>query len=73
MALKTKIGMSEHWGSSMVYGESAAWLESMYETYLTDPNSLEEKWRKYFDNLSTPSALSDSASSNSAGKQSTIQ
>ena len=70
MALKNKIGMSEHWGSSMVYGESAAWLESMYETYLTDPNSLEEKWRKYFDNLSTPSALSDSSSSDSANSHS---
>ena len=60
MALKTKNGMSEHWGDSMVFGESAAWLESMYETYLTDPNSLEEKWRKYFDNLSTPTEKSHS-------------
>ena len=49
MAQTTKTGMSELWGSSAVYGESAAWLESMYETYLSDPDKLEKKWRQYFD------------------------
>jgi len=51
MAQTNKTGMSEFWESSTVYGESAAWLESMYETYLSDPDKLEAKWRQYFDNI----------------------
>jgi 2-oxoglutarate dehydrogenase E1 component len=51
MTYKTKTGMSEQLDSSAVYGESAAWLESMYETYLSDPSQLEISWRQYFDNL----------------------
>ncbi|MBE9568144.1 MAG: 2-oxoglutarate dehydrogenase E1 component [Proteobacteria bacterium] len=43
--------MSELWDSSAFYGESAAWLESMYETYLSHPDRLEDKWRSYFDSL----------------------
>ncbi len=53
MAQINKTGMSEFWESSAVYGESAAWLESMYETYLSDPDKLEAKWRQYFDNIPT--------------------
>ncbi len=51
MAQITKTGMSELWENSAVYGESAAWLESMYETYLSDPGKLEPRWRQYFDDL----------------------
>lgn len=51
MAQITKTGMSELWDNSAVYGESAAWLESMYETYLSDPEKLEPRWRLYFDGL----------------------
>ena len=51
MTHKTKTGMSELLDSSAVYGESAAWLESMYETYLSDPDQLETTWRQYFDGL----------------------
>ena len=43
--------MSELWENSAVYGESAAWLESMYETYLSDPDKLQTRWRQYFDGL----------------------
>jgi len=53
MAQTNKTGMSELWQSSAVYGESAAWLESMYETYLSDPDKLEAKWRQYFDGIPT--------------------
>jgi len=53
MAQTNKTGMSELWESSAFYGESAAWLESMYETYLSHPDQLEEKWRLYFDDLPT--------------------
>ena len=51
MTQKIKTGMSELLDSSTFYGESAAWLESMYETYLSDPNQLEITWRQYFDSL----------------------
>ena len=43
--------MSELWDSSAFYGESTAWLESLYETYLKNPDLLETKWRQYFDAL----------------------
>ena len=51
MTHKTKAGMSELLDSSTFYGESAAWLESMYEIYLNDPSQLEATWRQYFDGL----------------------
>ncbi|HHJ34279.1 MAG TPA: 2-oxoglutarate dehydrogenase E1 component [Gammaproteobacteria bacterium] len=53
--------MAELWDSSSFYGESAAWLETMYETYLSQPDKLENEWREYFDNLAIPA---DSASEN---------
>jgi len=49
MAQKNTTGMTELWNSSSFYGESAAWLESMYETYLSQPDQLDDKWREYFD------------------------
>jgi 2-oxoglutarate dehydrogenase E1 component len=53
----TKSEMSELWDSSTFYGESAAWLESMYEIYLHNPDKLEVKWRQYFDRLSAADRL----------------
>jgi 2-oxoglutarate dehydrogenase E1 component len=53
----TKNAMSVLWDSSTVYGESAAWLESMYEIYLHNPDKLEVKWRQYFDELAASSRL----------------
>lgn len=46
--------MTELWDSSTVYGESAAWLESLYETYLNNPEQLDAHWRQYFDELPRP-------------------
>ena len=43
--------MAELWNSSSFYGESATWLESMYETYLSQPDQLDDQWREYFDNI----------------------
>ncbi len=64
MAQTNKTNMSELWHSSAVYGESAAWLESMYEIYLSSPDKLEQKWRQYFDAI--PAKLNGHAD-NSAG------
>jgi 2-oxoglutarate dehydrogenase E1 component len=51
MAQKIGTGMAELWNSSSFYGESAAWLESMYETYLSQPDQLDDQWREYFDGI----------------------
>jgi 2-oxoglutarate dehydrogenase E1 component len=37
--------------SSHLAGQNAAYIESMYETYLDDPNLVPEKWRSYFEKL----------------------
>jgi len=52
MAQKNKTGMSALWDSSTLYGESATWIESMYETYISEPGKLPDKWRLYFDAMS---------------------
>ncbi len=36
---------------SCLSGGNAAFLESLYEAYLTDPNAVEPAWRAYFDEL----------------------
>ena len=43
--------MRELWESSQLNGASAAWLESLYEAYLTDPGSVGSEWRQFFDDL----------------------
>lgn len=39
------------WSSSHINGGSAPYVESMYEQYLADPNSVSDSWRSYFDKL----------------------
>lgn len=40
------------WQTSALAGGNAAYLEQLYEAYLNDKNSISEKWRAYFDELS---------------------
>ena len=44
-------GMLELWGSSHISGSNAAYVEGLYEQYLTDPNAIAPEWRDYFDRL----------------------
>jgi len=37
-----------------LFGGNAAFLDALYEQYLRDPASVEEKWRRYFDGLPGP-------------------
>jgi 2-oxoglutarate dehydrogenase E1 component len=37
--------------NSWLDGANAAWLESIYEDYLNDPDSIDPQWRKKFDRL----------------------
>ena len=66
MDQETDKKMSELWDSSVFYGGSTAWLESLYETYLKNPDTLEAKWRRYFDEL-PPSEITMAASAESTG------
>jgi 2-oxoglutarate dehydrogenase E1 component len=65
MAQITKQKMNELMESSTFYGESAAWLESIYEIYLSHPEKLEGHWRLYFDEL--PRVEKSSKKSNGSG------
>lgn len=43
--------MQQMWGSSLVSGGNAAYVEELYECYLSDPASVPEEWRAYFEKL----------------------
>lgn len=43
--------MERWWKSSHISGGNAAYVEELYETFLTDPNSVSEQWRTYFEKL----------------------
>ena len=43
--------MQELWGSSHLSAGHAAYLENLYETYLTNPENLSKEWRDFFSNL----------------------
>jgi len=47
----TMASMQEQWNSSMLGGANSPWLETQYEQYLKDPNSVDESWRNFFGNL----------------------
>jgi 2-oxoglutarate dehydrogenase E1 component len=39
------------WSTSHLAGGNASYVEQLYESYLTDPNSVDAAWRGYFDTL----------------------
>ncbi|AYH44330.1 2-oxoglutarate dehydrogenase E1 component [Azoarcus sp. DN11] len=49
--------------TSHLFGSNAPFIEELYENYLSDPASVSESWREYFDNLQAQSgaALRDVA------------
>ena len=44
-------GMLQQWSTSHIAGGNAAYVEDLYEQYLTDPNAVPPEWREYFDKL----------------------
>jgi len=46
-----KVSMQDFEKNSYL-GESSAYIENLYESYLKDPNSVDAEWRKYFQSLS---------------------
>ena len=49
--------------NSYLFGGNAPYVEELYEQYLEDPNSVDEKWRQYFDRLQQAPASSFGAKS----------
>ena len=45
------ISMKELWGSSHVSAGHAAYLESLYETFISNPENLSKEWLDFFTNL----------------------
>ena len=43
--------MREFLGNSYLFGANAPFIEALYEAYLRDPQSVEPRWRGYFDEL----------------------
>lgn len=39
------------WSTSHISGGNASYVEDLYDQYLHDPNSIEEQWRDYFNQL----------------------
>ena len=43
--------MKQFLGNSYLFGANAPFIEALYEAYLKDPQSVEPRWRGYFDEL----------------------
>src|SRR5918993_1738429 len=43
--------MKEFLGNSYLFGANAPFIEGLYESWLRDPQSVEARWRSYFDEL----------------------
>jgi 2-oxoglutarate dehydrogenase E1 component len=43
--------LKEFLGNSYLFGSNAPFIEALYEAYLKDPQSVEPRWRGYFDEL----------------------
>jgi 2-oxoglutarate dehydrogenase E1 component len=43
--------MEQLWQTSHLQGGNLAYVEQLFETYLSDPNAVPEEWRSYFDKL----------------------
>ncbi len=55
----SEISMQQLWSSSHIAGGNAAYVDDLYESYLTDPNSVSEDWRSYFERLPTVNGAVD--------------
>ncbi len=54
---------------SMLDGNSAIYLESMYESYLEDPETVSVTWRSYFDNLPDQPSVNGSSEASHSQKR----
>ncbi|HTC45667.1 MAG TPA: 2-oxoglutarate dehydrogenase E1 component, partial [Steroidobacteraceae bacterium] len=59
--------------STPLYGGNAAYLESLYEQYLSDPGSIPPQWRTYFDGLGPRASARASAPAVAATATATVE
>jgi 2-oxoglutarate dehydrogenase E1 component len=52
-ANQTQHSLNAWWGSSPLAGANAPYVEDLYEQYLQDPQSVDERWRRFFETLPT--------------------
>ena len=45
--------MEALWNSGHLSGANSGYIEEIYDQYLTDPDSIPDEWRRYFDGLPT--------------------
>jgi 2-oxoglutarate dehydrogenase E1 component len=50
-ATQTENTLSGWWGSSPLAGANAPYIEELYELFLQDPRSVDERWRRFFETL----------------------
>lgn len=43
--------MQENKNDSYLFGSNAGFIEELYEKYLSNPSGVDDKWKKYFDDL----------------------
>jgi len=63
-------GLNDLWETSQLSGASADYLEGLYEDFLVDPNSVDEKWSAYFKQMRVEQNASDPEPIHSAIRQS---
>lgn len=62
--MSTKAAFDSHESESFLTGTSSIYAEQMWEAYQRDPNSVQESWRHYFDNLENGVAFDEAYYSN---------
>ena len=50
-AIQTENTLYGWWGSSPLAGANAPYIEELYELFLQDPRSVDERWRRFFETL----------------------
>lgn len=63
---------SERNATSYLFGSNATYVEELYEAYLANPNSVEEYWRDYFDQLQNQPATDGKAATRDQNHSSVI-
>ena len=51
MGQNNPTNMQALWESAMLDAGSAAWVESLYESFLRNPNDVDVRWREFFSTL----------------------
>ena len=51
LAAKNTISLEQQLSGSLLGGSNSVWLESLYESWQLDPESVSKQWRQYFEQL----------------------